>query len=1123
MKSKYSKTTRQLLDEIRQNQIDETITAVKNKAKKTGMPYSILKKVYDRGMAAWKGGHRPGATQVQWALARVNSFVTKSSGTWGGADKDLAKKVRAAEEFEFTVCEKCGGEECVCEEFEKEELEEGKMSEIDRMSKDGKSAEEIAKALKLDVKAVKSVLGEADLSKKQIKMVHKVADDLPKKGFKDRYGKDKGDAVRFGTATNMVKKKLGIDESDAYDNDRFIIKGNTAKKDNSNTPDTKNHVYAPNSKIALQLHKQGKNVYREERDINELTVSMDKVNKAQKIAKKFAGNMTKAVAEIEKIAKGLSNMSFVKQALAKYNEDLEKDDEKQVKDVIKGLKKGSALHAKQAKELEKQIADEVELEESSWEKNKDILPPHLKKLFDDDGNLKNPRSRAVFDKMIKDAGGPAGFIKKHKLREDISEAGPCWKGFKQVGMKKKGGKMVPNCVPTEDTDYDFKVLDLEDLDENLDVRYDIKKQGWFDKQGKRRYLGIGQTNALMKKALDKAKRTGDFINPFKMTHGQKAEDLDAQPQDKDVKKVKGTQPKKYYKDLKKDTKKKRANFFKNRPGYKKSDDDDDYKAAPGDKEAKTKPSTFTKKFKKMYGEEVLNEFTAAQIKTLEREYAPLKGKRMSVDQLNKMTGMIKKMSKDQLNKLAQASIPFVTSTAKSELVINRGMKWTDFKEDINEDVEEVVKLKAEIEKLTREKEELEKRAAAASQDKSAPIPNPDTGEVPLKVGLAQAILKLKKDAREADKKMKMTGKKIMQMAKEHFMMEDVSDQAKALGLDYMNFGRYGKDGKVTHKSMGGKLQPVKGADDKKSDKKSKDSDDDKSPEVVDKKARKFISDLEKGNLEDDDLGTIELDFEDENSITAACDAARDQGLDDLAMEIEDEVGSYVAEMEPEEAEAGFRKIVAKYSGKPDRAVEMAKKVDKAIDMMVDTEYDMVQPFLSDLNITMDMLKKAVNSDKTGYKFNPEVIGTLQNTREVLGDLRDFAEVGDEDDLELFDELDGEIEYMADENEDHDEYTKQSKVISSVETAQKIIKKLIKRTKDYEIKEATNIAKKEDESQVLTFRDLKKKLDISDIQKILPDKKKKEMKLSKDKTKIEIDPKMDISPSAGGNAQAASNN
>jgi len=74
----------------------ETIKGLKNKADKSGMPYSILKKVYDRGMAAWRGGHRPGTTQQQWAFARVNSFVTKSSGTWGGADKDLAKQVRGS-------------------------------------------------------------------------------------------------------------------------------------------------------------------------------------------------------------------------------------------------------------------------------------------------------------------------------------------------------------------------------------------------------------------------------------------------------------------------------------------------------------------------------------------------------------------------------------------------------------------------------------------------------------------------------------------------------------------------------------------------------------------------------------------------------------------------------------------------------------------------------------------------------------------------------------------------------------------------------------------------------------------------------------------------------------------
>ena len=67
---------------------------LKNKAAKSKMPLGILKQVYNRGMAAWKTGHRPGTTPQQCAMARVNSFTTKSSGTWGGADKDLAAKVK---------------------------------------------------------------------------------------------------------------------------------------------------------------------------------------------------------------------------------------------------------------------------------------------------------------------------------------------------------------------------------------------------------------------------------------------------------------------------------------------------------------------------------------------------------------------------------------------------------------------------------------------------------------------------------------------------------------------------------------------------------------------------------------------------------------------------------------------------------------------------------------------------------------------------------------------------------------------------------------------------------------------------------------------------------------------
>src|SRR5210317_1984939 len=79
------------------------------------------------------------------------------------------------------------------------------------------------------------------------------------------------------------------------------------------------------------------------------------------------------------------------------------------------------------------------------------------------------------------------------------------------------------------------------------------------------------------------------------------EDTDKTPQDKTVAKKPGTQPKKYYKDLSKGEKEKRADFFK-RQKYKKSDDEDDYKPAPGDKDAKTKPSKHTLKYKKMFGE-----------------------------------------------------------------------------------------------------------------------------------------------------------------------------------------------------------------------------------------------------------------------------------------------------------------------------------------------------------------------------------------------------------------------------------------------------------------------------------------------------------------------------------------
>ena len=57
-------------------------------AKATGIPLKTLKTVYHRGLAAWRTGHRPGASPQAWGYARVHSFATKGK-TYYTADKDL--------------------------------------------------------------------------------------------------------------------------------------------------------------------------------------------------------------------------------------------------------------------------------------------------------------------------------------------------------------------------------------------------------------------------------------------------------------------------------------------------------------------------------------------------------------------------------------------------------------------------------------------------------------------------------------------------------------------------------------------------------------------------------------------------------------------------------------------------------------------------------------------------------------------------------------------------------------------------------------------------------------------------------------------------------------------------
>ena len=145
------------------------------------------------------------------------------------------------------------------------------------------------------------------------------------------------------------------------------------------------------------------------------------------------------------------------------------------------------------------------------------------------------------EKIVPDYGTPESTAKAKKMTPGQKEA--CWSGYKQVGMKPKGSKMVPNCV----AEYGGPPI---------------------------------------------SRKTYLKQDPMK----------EKSSQDPDIKDREGTQPKRYHSGLQKATKVARDRHFK-KHGKKADNDASAYKPAPGDKTAKTKPSKYTKVVNKMLNKE----------------------------------------------------------------------------------------------------------------------------------------------------------------------------------------------------------------------------------------------------------------------------------------------------------------------------------------------------------------------------------------------------------------------------------------------------------------------------------------------------------------------------------------
>jgi hypothetical protein len=162
----------------------------------------------------------------------------------------------------------------------------------------------------------------------------------------------------------------------------------------------------------------------------------------------------------------------------------------------------------------------------------------------------------------------------------VVAAEACWTGYKQVGMKKKGNRQVPNCVPEKKVE--------EEVPGNA-----------IGQGGVNMAPNAGPRLKVMN-VTDRRRRKDK--HPVMLKRFRQYAEAMSSRQDSDIADRKGSQPAVYHAGLKKSTKNKRDAQFKKQS--KMADDNPAaYKPAPGDKSAKTKPSIHTKKFKKMFGDD----------------------------------------------------------------------------------------------------------------------------------------------------------------------------------------------------------------------------------------------------------------------------------------------------------------------------------------------------------------------------------------------------------------------------------------------------------------------------------------------------------------------------------------
>src|SRR5210317_399383 len=346
-----------------------------------------------------------------------------------------------------------------------------------------------------------------------------------------------------------------------------------------------------------------------------------------------------------------------------------------------------------------------------------------------------------------------------------------------------------------------------------------------------------------------------------------------------------------------------------------------------------------------------------------------------------------------------------------------------------------------------------------------PLPNPETGEVPLTIGIAHKVLRDMKDKEAEEKKQKEASKQIQNMAKggeetklesftkkylSHLNESEASDKAKAMGLTYMSFGRYGKDGEVTHKSVGGNLTALS--------KKDQEKDTDVKPTKPKTKATGSIKNKDGSNttsgsikkeilqkIENEDLTDPEMLVQFDDELTNLADDLAQTGDKETADKITDAL--IAAGEDDTDTPAKIDDMMNALQGKPDLNTAKQKELSQMTKLYTDAKYsdENVKDFAND---TTNIIKKmsevaeagSMDSDAYGPGIRSDAMTELVSTCSEIQDKIEDMDLNDDIKRSVVDAL----ETITDR--DTDEFSEEGDVVMSIENLKYNFKKLAKENK-----------------------------------------------------------------------------